>query len=657
MEQSFFSFNIRIFLAAATVALGSCSREAPEDKMDVIRSGFPELSLPVVERDFNALQDAAENSDSYVSGMAWRAMAKSTPEDLDEFLEKVIELDEHGGWYALSLQTLDDSQIERVEDAFFGDPAEAESESVCEVFYRAGNVRTLNHLMRNPETLAGYERCALAVGGILTRETVADSIKSRIVSYAFESDSRTGRRNLLYGFYRNELNRPEPGSFLAGEMSRLWDAFGVGRDPVLDQYMVRILGEQGFIKVMRHRDDETLYGEVQLSVELARALQFSALENTGTGNVVRLLRHENPNVVAETLEALRQRERIGEELTKFIEEEITRSANRDEPFLISLILLEKQGVNIRDENYLRRLETIRLQNPYLTDKVLAIYEMLETRDVFLERIGAGLEKGGIEGMHAARALTDYWAQHGDSDIRETTRIFIHEALETGNRSVISGLGSLLTDENMIGEDDFSWLNRVYIDFLNAGAEENAFELEQVLEQRFPERFEKHPSERDPDFRIPDWERLEELGPQPVWTLETEKGTIELQLDPLSAPFTVSSIDSLTRAGSYDGVVFHRIVNNFVIQGGDFDRRDGFGGPDYTLPTEPSYESFERGMAGIASSGTDTEGSQFFIMHQWAPHLDGHYTLFGKVVGGMDVVDRIAVGDRVIRSRIGVGNSK
>ncbi|NBC05449.1 MAG: peptidylprolyl isomerase [Bacteroidetes bacterium] len=142
-----------------------------------------------------------------------------------------------------------------------------------------------------------------------------------------------------------------------------------------------------------------------------------------------------------------------------------------------------------------------------------------------------------------------------------------------------------------------------------------------------------------------------MGTNPFWVLETEKGTIEIQLDPLAAPFTVSSIDSLTRAGAYDDVSFHRVVRNFVIQGGDIDRKDGYGGPDYRIPTEPSFKSFERGMVGIASAGTDTEGSQFFVMLNWSPHLDGNYTIFGKVTKGMDVADQIQIGDRVIEAGI------
>ena len=89
--------------------------------------------------------------------------------------------------------------------------------------------------------------------------------------------------------------------------------------------------------------------------------------------------------------------------------------------------------------------------------------------------------------------------------------------------------------------------------------------------------------------------------------------------------------------------------NFVIQGGDVETGDGFGGPDYVVPTEASAKEYRRGMVGIASAGTDTEGSQYFVMHQWKPHLNAGYTIIGEVVEGVDVVDRIMVGDLVTKA--------
>ena len=144
----------------------------------------------------------------------------------------------------------------------------------------------------------------------------------------------------------------------------------------------------------------------------------------------------------------------------------------------------------------------------------------------------------------------------------------------------------------------------------------------------------------------DWDFLADLGPAPRLTLETTRGTVVLELDTEQAPQTVQAICRFAREGRYDGVPFHRVVPNFVVQGGDFARRDGFGGPDAFLRTEITRIGHRRGTIGMASAGRDTEGSQFFVPHSMQPHLNGAYTAFGRVVRGMEVVDRLRVGDRI-----------
>lgn len=133
-------------------------------------------------------------------------------------------------------------------------------------------------------------------------------------------------------------------------------------------------------------------------------------------------------------------------------------------------------------------------------------------------------------------------------------------------------------------------------------------------------------------------------------LETIRGDISLELYKHVAPFTVLSFVKLARRGFYRGLVFHRVVPNFVIQGGD-PRGDGWGGPGYSIRSEFADITYGEGSIGIASAGKDTEGSQFFITHSPQPHLDGRYTLFGKVISGMDVVNRIQVGDRIFDVKV------
>ena len=126
-------------------------------------------------------------------------------------------------------------------------------------------------------------------------------------------------------------------------------------------------------------------------------------------------------------------------------------------------------------------------------------------------------------------------------------------------------------------------------------------------------------------------------------IETSKGDVIIELWPQIAPATVSNFMELVQKKFYDNLVFHRVVPDFVIQGGD-PRGDGWGGPGYTIPCEYNQKHFERGTIGMAISGKDTGGSQFFICLSEQPHLNRHYTAFGKVVSGLDVIDNIEIGD-------------
>lgn len=126
-------------------------------------------------------------------------------------------------------------------------------------------------------------------------------------------------------------------------------------------------------------------------------------------------------------------------------------------------------------------------------------------------------------------------------------------------------------------------------------------------------------------------------------LETNRGTIVLELLGREAPGTVANFVDLARNGFYNGLTFHRVVPDFVVQGGD-PRGDGWGGPGYTIRCEYNPLSYTRGMVGMALSGKDTGGSQFFITQSEQPHLNGRYTIFGRVSQGMNVVDTIQVGD-------------
>ena len=129
------------------------------------------------------------------------------------------------------------------------------------------------------------------------------------------------------------------------------------------------------------------------------------------------------------------------------------------------------------------------------------------------------------------------------------------------------------------------------------------------------------------------------------TLHTNHGAIEIELFEGDAPKTVDNFVKLSKDGFYDGLTFHRVIPDFMIQGG-CPRGDGTGGPGYEFEDEPTDHRVERGALAMANAGPNTNGSQFFIVTtESAAWLDGKHTVFGRVTGGMDAVDAISEADR------------
>jgi cyclophilin family peptidyl-prolyl cis-trans isomerase/HEAT repeat protein len=139
------------------------------------------------------------------------------------------------------------------------------------------------------------------------------------------------------------------------------------------------------------------------------------------------------------------------------------------------------------------------------------------------------------------------------------------------------------------------------------------------------------------------------GARPSFAIETNLGVVLIELFADDAPLTAANFGQLAAAGYFDGQQWARVVPNFVVQGGD-PRGDTSGGPGYSIRDEPNRHRFDSGTVGMALSGPDTGGSQFFITHAPQPHLDGIYTVFGRVLSGQDVIERLLPGDRIVSVR-------
>jgi peptidyl-prolyl cis-trans isomerase B (cyclophilin B) len=135
------------------------------------------------------------------------------------------------------------------------------------------------------------------------------------------------------------------------------------------------------------------------------------------------------------------------------------------------------------------------------------------------------------------------------------------------------------------------------------------------------------------------------------TFDTDRGPIKVELFADKAPLTVANFVNLAKRGFYDGLNFHRVIADFMIQGG-CPEGSGRGGPGYKFEDEANNGlGHERGVLSMANAGPNTNGSQFFITHVATPWLDGKHTVFGKVVEGLDVVDKVAQGDLIKSVRI------
>ncbi len=145
-----------------------------------------------------------------------------------------------------------------------------------------------------------------------------------------------------------------------------------------------------------------------------------------------------------------------------------------------------------------------------------------------------------------------------------------------------------------------------------------------------------------------------IDPKKQYTakIETIRGTIVIELAPQHAPKTVNNFVFLANQGFYDGVTFHRVISNFMIQGGD-PTGSGRGGPGYKFEDETRGNPLKHGTGSLsmANAGPNTNGSQFFITHAPQPHLDGKHTVFGQVTSGQDVVNAIKQGDKMLKVAI------
>lgn len=220
-----------------------------------------------------------------------------------------------------------------------------------------------------------------------------------------------------------------------------------------------------------------------------------------------------------------------------------------------------------------------------------------------------------------------------------------QAIETKDLAMVSIASGVIIDPDLNYKSIYysaDFLSKVRSELVSPKDIEAIKELDKAIayfkgvEYSEPQNTYNHPI---------NWELVRSINKNTEAIVTTPKGSITIQLLVENAPGSVANFVSLSRKGYYNEKNFHRVVPNFVVQGG-CNRGDGFGGENYSIRSELANLRYNEGSVGMASAGKDTEGTQWFITHSPTPHLDGKYTIFAQVTEGMDIVHNLEVGDKI-----------
>ncbi|MFU8812003.1 MAG: peptidylprolyl isomerase [Balneolaceae bacterium] len=655
MRRAFLPGLVFIFLFTG------CSKD-PVFPLPMDMQQMEEVTSAIAERNVASLIPFLDHPNPVVRALAWQGAAYADVEDPDRFFERVTDDRSTEAWLALSLQPFGERYLDKLLSLWM-EAGFATKAGICTVIRRHGGEPEALFLLRHEEELGREPACALAIGVLASREAFQSHHIGQLLSLAATVGNPEVRNNLIYGFYRNRVNDVRQPAFESSLDSLLTIA--------LDEYDERLMqmhlrmSDGGSLSRIASLGDRKI-SSLALWIELARSIPLQEEETLRWATVQMLLQHTNPQVLSETLQALQRVESLPEEWLQFIEKTITQINRHPAVFLASLELLQSAGHDIAP--YRRTIASVASRSPILAGRAYALLRHIQPREAYLTFLMHEKEQETMRGLYAVRELVREWGTGTETE-QEMAKQLAVELIEAQHRSQSAAVETLLMDEAIFSDAELAALLRSLMDAEKIEHEVaaillrvmNAREMavQEVTEELLPLLTERGKmvvqtaagKPVSPSFRKPDAERLAALGRMPLWRLTTTQGTVEIELYPHRTPFTVSMIDSVTRSGAYNGVYFHRVIPLFVAQGGDITLGDGSGAPPWVLPTEPIADTYESGRVGMASSGIDTEGTQFFVMTGWSPHLDGGYTQFGKVVRGMEVIERLTMVDRILRAKM------
>jgi cyclophilin family peptidyl-prolyl cis-trans isomerase len=555
------------------------------------------------EKDVNSLLGLVSNPDHLVRDAAWRALANVTVANTDTLMSLVLADESRLAFFSLSTQTLKPSHLRQLEHQW--SVREDLRSSISLVLGLTGDLRTRDFLLwhvGDSFNTPWESEFALALNRRFLVDVPGPELLAPFLIRITQTPTPDIQRAWLYGLYRH------PTTWLDSLQAERLFVYVRDRnssiDPFVTQMLVSILA-----KAKHHAISEWILTQLNspqphsFRTEVVRAVfRYPDLSESRTEILKTLLDgaldEQNVPLAMEILYSAYQIP-YAAPLTPVLADQVM--ARSDVPEAILYAAMRIKGVKPASIP----------ENPALTQEYIGL--MGDSIDVY-----------------------DTMMRHPDPIRAYLTLMRIGPKLEQErNFADVVRLG-LSHPAPQVADFAVGMLKRTAL--WSPADEQNHAELVVAGEKR---------QAPIPGLMVPPFETM---ITNPIWILETSEGRIVIELDGPRAPASTHAIVTLANSGYYDGTFFHRVIQNFVIQAGL-----SFSGeltePTFTVPTEGIEDHFERGSLGVASAGRDTEGGQFFIMHQWVPHLNGRYSNIGKVVEGMDVVDRIWQGSLIHSSRI------
>ncbi len=650
------------------LVVSSCTSVDSETKR-LYEEEYPKLYEAIYQRNGDQLLEFTSHADSLIRAHVWRSLIQTPVDDIDRLIQNVMLVNSDDAWASLWFKRLNDKHIDYFHSLW--NDQEHMRNGLLVLFSEVGNRETFEMILDVEET--GDEsfdyNLAYAIGARSRTIQLTNEEEIKLIDRALSTKDGKKTQAYLYGYYRGRKQfSPEVEQHVFNHLSDYYPNSEEG-----EQSLVRILGENNLDRILQYFPIESYERmNVQLAVEIAQTIGVN--DQTDFSKVIAnaLLDHRNPNVQIAALQAIQRHPQMAETLFRDIMNKIALVDFRD-----PLSRMEAFNTIVNPDEYVEEVVAVAADDPSLQSLKYEILEKVLSDQDFIHMLFEDLNKEErLLRFYAVQYLASWWPEAEETIKNERVdelKSIVLGVARQGDRSMTTSLTPIFMDSFVFPEEDYPIFEELLSEFELPVDVEVYQALSQVLYVRFEEQAQTlidslamegnqalnrtliiqgwdilqgdyYPE----DFRKPDWSRVAQLTTNPFVVIETSKGNIILRLDIEKAPVTIAGMDALMENGDYQFTPFHRVIPNFVIQGGDVETQDGFGGPGYVVPTEASSTMYNRGVVGIASAGTDTEGSQFFIMHQWKPHLNGRYTVVGEVVEGMDVVDRIVQGDLIER---------